>query len=50
MVIPCYIAKAESNVVKECSEWPGMECTGGPVVLPHLLAVKIKQKKNPLEQ
>lgn len=44
MVIPCFIAKAESNVVKDRSEEPGMECMGGPVVFPHLLARKIKQK------
>lgn len=44
MAIPCFLGKAESNIVKECSEEPGMECLRGPVVFPHLLAVKSKQK------
>jgi len=44
MVIPCFIAKAESSAVKECSEESGMEHMGRLMVFPHLLAVKIKQK------
>lgn len=43
MFVFCFIAKAESSLVKECSEVSGMEHVGGPVVFPHL-AVNFKQK------
>lgn len=43
MFIFCFVAKAESSLVKESSDVSGMEHVGGPVVFPHL-AVNFKQK------